>query len=265
MRVPPLSRSLFAVRVASFVLVAVLSFDVPGLAQEPPDDEKPAGDAAEKAAPRYDLIAWGELKPMKGSDGFFALAYTVHEKGKRRPRSAFVKIGADLKVLVDRRVAPKNLAAGGMAWVLAKQRSNSVVSPLGVSTTEYSLASVEAVFSGRSVKANAEYRDPRDAAIRWYEGTLGDPGANISIEIDGKSHRALVDKRTLFIDRGAGEPADVLEAKRPFSAFILATRSEERPPSEKKSDAATPSFETARVIVLDPTAVKAGVYQKLYE
>ena len=66
------------------------------------------------------------------------------------------------------------------------------------------------------------------------------------------------------------EPVQLAEAElitsssRGIYAFVLGKKSEDHPDTGKKSDKKKSVFSTNRVIVLDLTALKLGLYQKLY-
>ena len=54
--------------------------------------------------PSYDLVGWGQLKPVKGNEGFYDFSCTAREKGRWKKLKVFVKLSDGLKVLADRRV-----------------------------------------------------------------------------------------------------------------------------------------------------------------
>ena len=81
---------------------------------------------------------------------------------------------------------------------------------------------------------------------------------------DQKGYRVEVSKRTLLLSRMPAEASLITVNGKGLYAFVLGKKSDERPDTGRKSDAKKPVFSTTRVIVLDPVAVKLGLYQKLY-
>jgi hypothetical protein len=237
--------------------------DKKGPEKEPEKEKKDAKDAKKK--PSYDLIAWGQLKPIKKQEGFYEFSYIGRVKRRPKKLSAFVKIGDDLKVLKDRRATPKQLVAGTKAFVLGKVFEKNSLSATGLANTEFSMRNVQALLIGKGIKVNVEYRDRRDEEVMWYSAVIVDAKKGVVLTIDENEHRTTLGSRSLIIQRLVAEPKDLGTSKKGFYAFILAKKSEERPETKKKSDEKKGAFVTSRIILLDPTAVKAGLYSKIYE
>ncbi len=232
--------------------------------EEEPGTEKKGTENAKKK-PSYDLIAWGQLKPVKNQEGFYEFSYTAKVKRKRRKLSAFVKIGDDLKVLKDQRATPKQLQVGTKALVLGRVYEKNSLDATGLSSTVFSMRNVQALLIGKGIKVNTDYRDPRDDEVMWYAAVVADSKKGVAFEIDKNEHQTTLDRKSLIIQRLVAEAEDLGKSKKGFYAFILARKSEERPETKKKSDAKKEAFVTSRIILLDLTAVKAGLYYKIYE
>ena len=249
-------------------IVVVLSSVVVGQGdgeENGPQKGRPTEKKATKKKPSYDLIAWGQLKPVKSEEGFFELAYTKTVKRKRKKMVAFVKLGDGLKVLEDRRATAKQLQAGTRAFVLGKVFEKSNLSATGLTSSEFSMRNVQALLIGGGIKVNTDYRDPRDEEIMWYNAVIADSKKGLALEIDENEHRTTLDRKTLIIQRRVAEPSVVAGSGKAFYGFVLANRSDERPRTKKRSDEKKESFVTSRVILLDSSAVKSGLYYKIYK
>ena len=220
----------------------------------------------EKKKPKYDLVAWGQLKPVKGQAGYFEFSYTKTVKRRPKKMSAFVKLGDDLKVLEDTKISAKKLAVGTKAHLYGQARENETVNPLGITTMEYSLKNVSAVLIGKGIKIDPEYRDPANKQNKWHTGVISEPkmGSPFRLTIDDKKHAVTLAKRPVLLSRDPVKGSKVTTQKKRFYAFILADETEDRPETKKKSDKKKPAFETNRVILLDTAAVKYRVYNNLF-
>jgi len=248
--------------VAGFLLVIVVQSSA--FCQAEGGNGKPEEETA-PAKPSYDLIGWGQLKPVKGNDGFYDFSCTAQDKGRWKKLKAFVKLSDDLKVLADRRVKLTEFKKDDKAYVLGKHREDTSVSPMGLSVTDYRIIGVQAVLKGKGIKINKDYRDRRDKAVRWLDTLVETSDGQLKVTFfEQKGYRVEADKRTLLISRMPAEAELVTSKTRGLYAFVLGKKSDEHPDTGKKSDKKKPVFSTNRVIVLDLTALKLGLYQKLY-
>ncbi|MEE3053091.1 MAG: hypothetical protein VYB34_05105 [Planctomycetota bacterium] len=223
------------------------------------------GEEAARAKPAYDLVGWGQLKPVKGNEGFFEFACTAREKGRWRKLKTFVKLSDDLKVLADSRVELSEFKKDDKVYALGKNREDTSVSPMGLSVTYYRIIGVQALLRGKGIQVNKEYRDRKDKAVRWLDMLVETNDGQLEVTFfEQKGYRVEVSKRTLLLSRMPAEASLITSNSKGLYAFVLGKKSDERPDTGRKSDAKKPVFSTTRVIVLDPVAVKLGLYQKLY-
>ena len=215
--------------------------------------------------PSYDLVGWGQLKPVKGNEGFYDFSCTAREKGRWKKQKVFVKLSDGLKVLADSRVKLTEFKKDDKAYVLGKNREDTSVSPMGLSFTDYRIIGVQAVLKGSGIKVNKDYRDRKDKAVRWLDTQVETSDGQLKVTFfEQKGYRVEADKRTLLIHRAPAEAELITSSSRGIYAFVLGKKSEEHPDTGKKSDKKKSVFSTNRVIVLDLTALKLGLYQKLY-
>ncbi len=226
--------------------------------------KKPEGEAA-REKPSYDLVGWGQLRPVKDNEGFYEFSCTAREKGRWKKRKTFVKLSDDLKVLADSRAKPADFKKDDKAFVLGKEREDTSVSPLGLSFTDYRIISVQAVLRGSGIKINKDYRDRRDKQVRWLETLVETNDGQVKVTcFEQKGYRIEVEKKTLLLSRQPADSERVTANTKGLYAFVLGKSTGQRPRTGRKSDDKKPVFSTNRVIVLDPTAVRLGLYQKLY-
>lgn len=252
---------------ASIYRVALLCILLATTVQSPlfSQAEGKKGDEDSRPKPSYDLVAWGQLKPVKGNEGFYDFSCTAQEEGRWKKQKVFVKLGDGLKVLADRRVKLTEFKKDDKAYVLGKSREDTSVSPMGLSLTEYRIIAVQAVLKGKGIKINEDYRDRKDKSVRWLDTLVETNDGQLKVTyFEQKGYRVEVDKRALLIHRMPAEAELVTSNTRGLYAFVLGKKSEDRPDTGKKSDKKKPVFSTNRVIVLDLTALKLGLYQKLY-
>ena len=251
---------------AGFLLIIGLQLRLPAQDKEGVKGEgQKQGEEAARAKPSYDLVGWGQLKPVKGSEGFFEFSCTAREKGRWKKLKSFVKLSDDLKVLADTRAKLGEFKKDDKAFVLGKSREDTSVSPMGLSITDYRIISVQAVFRGKGLQVNEEYRDRKDKAVRWLDTLIETNDGELTVTFfDQKGYRVELGKRALLLSRMPAEASLVTANTKGLYAFVLGKKSEERPDTGRKSDAKKSVFSTSRVIVLDPMAVKLGLYQKLY-
>ena len=223
------------------------------------------GEEVARPPPSYDLVGWGQLKPVKGNEGFFEFACTAREKGRWRKLRAFVKLSDDLKVLADSRVELGEFKKDDKVFVLGRNREDTSVNPMGLSVTDYRIIGVQAMLRGKGIQVNKEYRDRKDKAVRWLDTLVETNDGQLKVTFfEQKGDRVEVSKRTLLLSRMPAEAPLITSNARGLYAFVLGKKSEERHDTGRKSDEKKPVFSTSRVIVLDPVAVKLGLYQKLY-
>ena len=176
-----------------------------------------------------------------------------------------MKLSDGLKVLADRRVKLTEFKKDDKAYVLGKNREDTSVNPMGLSFTDYRIIGVQAVLKGSGIKVNKDYRDRRDKAVRWLDTQVETSDGQLKVTFfEQKGYRVEADKRTLLINRAPAEAELITSNSRGIYAFVLGKKSEEHPDTGKKSDKKKSVFSTNRVIVLDLTALKLGLYQKLY-
>ena len=246
-------------------LLFLISLQLPLSAQDEGEKGRKQAEKAAKTQPAYDLGGWGQLKPVKGNEGFFEFACTAREKGRWRKLKAFVKLSDDLKVLADSRVELSEFKKDDKVFALGKNREDTSVSPMGLSVTYYRIIGVQALLRGKGIQVNKEYRDRKDKAVRWLDMLVETNDGQLEVTFfEQKGYRVEVSKRTLLLSRMPVEASLITANGKGLYAFVLGKKSDERPDTGRKSDAKKPVFSTTRVIVLDPMAVKLGLYQKLY-
>lgn len=225
---------------------------------------KPAEEAA-RSKPSYDLVGWGQLKPLKDNEGFYEFSCTAREKGRWKKRKTFVKLSDELKVLADSGAKLADFKKDDKAFILGKEREDTSISPLGLSFTDYRIIGVQAVLRGKGIQVNKDYRDRRDKQVRWLDTLVETNDGQVRVTyFEQKGYRVEADKKTLLLSRLPADPELVTANTKGLYAFVLGKATEERPDTGRKSDEKKPVFSTNRVIVLDPAAVKLGLYQKLY-
>ena len=226
--------------------------------------KKPEGEAASEK-PSYDLVGWGQLKPVKDNEGFYEFSCTAREKGRWKKRKTFVKLSDDLKVLADSRAKLADFKKDDKAFVLGKVHEDTSISPLGLSFTDYRIISVQAVLRGIGIKINKDYRDRRNKQVRWLDTLVETNEGQVKVTwFEQKGYRVEVEKKTLLLSRLPADPELVTANSKGLYAFVLGKATEQRPRTGRKSDEKKPVFSTNRIIVLDMAAVKLGLYQKLY-
>ena len=226
--------------------------------------KKPEGEAASEK-PSYDLVGWGQLKPVKDNEGFYEFSCTAREKGRWKKRKTFVKLSDDLKVLADSRAKLADFKKDDKAFVLGKVHEDTSISPLGLSFTDYRIISVQAVLRGIGIKINKDYRDRRDKQVRWLDTLVETNEGQVKVTwFEQKGYRVEVEKKTLLLSRLPADPELVTANSKGLYAFVLGKATGQRPRTGRKSDEKKPVFSTNRIIVLDMAAVKLGLYQKLY-
>ena len=172
--------------------------------------------------PSYDLVGWGQLKPVKGNEGFYDFSCTAREKGRWKKQKVFVKLSDGLKVLADRRVKLTEFKKDDKAYVLGKNREDTSVSPMGLSFTDYRIIGVQAVLKGRGIKVNKDYRDRRDKAVRWLDTQVETSDGQLKVTFfEQKGYRVEADKRTLLIHRAPAEAELITSSSRGIYAFCL--------------------------------------------
>ncbi len=248
-------------------LLLVVATQLPVFSQAEGGKDSTPGPQEETSSPKpsYDLVGWGQLKPVKGNEGFYDFSCTAREKGRWKKQKVFVKLSDGLKVLADRRVKLTEFKKDDKAYVLGKNREDTSVNPMGLSFTDYRIIGVQAVLKGSGIKVNKDYRDRRDKAVRWLDTQVETSDGQLKVTFfEQKGYRVEADKRTLLINRAPAEAELITSNSRGIYAFVLGKKSEEHPDTGKKSDKKKSVFSTNRVIILDLTALKLGLYQKLY-
>ena len=217
-------------------------------------------DGSAKPRPSYDLIGWGQLKPVKNNEGFFDFTCTVSEKGRWKKKKVFVKITDDLKVLADRRARLADFKKDDKAFILGKEREDTSLSPMGLSFTDYRIIGVQAVLKGKGIKINKDYRDRRDRKVRWLDTLVETNDGQVKVTyFEQMGYRVEVDKKTILRSRLPADPGPVTANTKGFYAFVLGKNSQLRPQTGRKADEKRAVFSTNRVIVLDLAAVKLGL------
>ena len=220
-------------------------------------------DSTAKGPTRFDLVAWGPIKEVKGT-GFWTLTYVKMEPRKAAKReTVFVKVAEDAKYYLDKMMDIRELKEGDKVWLFGKDVEREAMSPTGYQDVDRQIQNVGAIVMGEYIQVNTTYKDPQDAKMKWLEAEVTKPGASITVSYDGNNYRVTQGKICPVLRREKGGEAKLL--KNNTNVQVYADKQEERPETKSTSDAKKSSFLAKTVVILDPRLVRTPVYLMLVE
>src|SRR5690606_33687063 len=154
------------------------------------------------------LRAAGKLKPIKGEEGAFELAYTARsEAGRAVKREARVQVGDATKLYVDRAAPPEAVAEGATVWVLGKLREREDQTQDGTRVVTRQITEVVAIATGPGVAPLVEKPLAGKPDLAWRECVRA-PGASFDVTYDGGDWKVVFGRGVPLLLRLAVEDDD---------------------------------------------------------
>lgn len=217
----------------------------------------PAARADDEDAPAS-LRAAGKLKPIRGEEGAFELAYTARsESGRSVKREARVQVGEATQLYVDRAVPPEAVAEGATVWVLGKLREREDQTQDGTRVVTRQITDVVAIATGPGVEPLVAQPLPGKPDLAWRE-CVRSSGASFDVRYDGGDWKVVFGRGVPLLLRLAVEEEDRPKALKK-GAPLAAVRGERDGEAYRASELVLRDKRLAQVYaLLEPEGAQDG-------
>lgn len=234
--------------------------------QKPSEKEGPPQASSPSAGNRspFDLEAWGTIKPIKDTDFWEFAHIEVDEKTRRAKKiTALVRIPEDVTYYQDKPIPMADLEADAKLWIFARRFEQEAPSSTGYMGTDRQMKNCSGIFLGEALTVNASFKNPQDPESRWYQVTVAEPGASISVSFDSLSYKVVLLRTAPVVKREKLDATPKLKSG--LRVALGLEKSDERPegklPSSIKAD--TQSYVAKAVFILDPRLM-GNFYPMIY-